>query len=211
MAKPNYVSHDSQAGGAFTADGSGLACNIACPGPAWFWPYHANGAGAVQPVVNTMYLTPLYPGKRCTLTNLAYEITTQGTGSGTQVLRAGIYDASTSDGRPTGAPIVDFGTVDLEATIGVKNWDITDQVLDAKLYWFGSVKQTSGTQSAISAIKFIGGNTYSCIYTCDTASTPGMSTNFLGYLHTGVTGALPTISSLTGHQGTQPLILFKFS
>jgi hypothetical protein len=211
MAKPVYVTKNAEAGGAFTSDSAGLACNIVCPGPAWHWPYHANTGTGAAPTISTMYLTPLFPGKRCTLTNLAYEITTQGTGTGTQLLRAGIYEADTSNGRPTGAALVDFGTVDLEATTGVKNWDITDQVLDAKLYWFGSVKQTSGSQSTASQIKFIGGNAAACIYTCDTASTPGMSTNFLGYLHTGVTGALPTISSLTGHQGTQPLVLFKFA
>lgn len=206
-----YSNINASAGGAFTSDSAGLACNIVCPGPAWHWPYHANTGTGGLPTVSTMYLTPLFPGKRCTLANLAYEITTQGSGTGTQVLRAGIYDASTSDGRPTGAPLVDFGTQDLEATTGVKNWDITNQDLEARLYWFGAVKQTAGSVTTQSQIKMIGGNASACVYTCDTASTPGMSTNFLGYLHTGVTGALPTISSLSGHQGTQPLILFKFA
>lgn len=211
MAKPIYVDHDLTTGGGFTTDSIGFVPNIVAPAPGWHWPYHANTGTGALPTVSTMYLTPLFPGRRCTLTNLAYEITTQGAGTGTQSFRAGIYAADTTNGRPTGAAIVDFGTVDLEATTGVKDWNITDQVLESRLYWFGSVKQTAGSVTTQSQIKMIGSNAAACVYTIDTAATPGMSTNFLGYLHTGVTGALPTISSLTGHQGTQPLVLFKFA
>lgn len=189
----------------------GILPNICAPGAAWVMPYHANGSSTPTFVVNTMYLVPIYPGKACTLSNLAYEITTQGTGTGTQVMRAGIYESSTTTMRPTGSPLVDFGTTDLEATVGIKNWDITNQDLSPKLYWFASVKQTSGTQTTVSVIRFIALPVMNTAYCTDTNATPAtVSTTNLAYTQTSVSGALPTIGTLTGTQASVPSILFKF-
>lgn len=107
--------------------------------------------------------------------------------------------------------MVDFGTVDLEATTGIKLWNITDQDLDPKLYWLASVKQTSGSVTTQSQIYFIGQTTFNSVYCTDTSATPAtFATNILGYYQDSVTGALPSIGTLVGHQGTVPLIQLRF-
>lgn len=208
-----YSSINYNEGAGPTSQLFGMAPNIVTPGPAWHWIYHPNGAAATAPTVSTMYLSPIFPGRPCTLTNLSYQITTQGTGSGTQVFRAGIYAADSTTGRPTGDALADFGTENLEATTGIKVWDITNFAMDPKLYWFGCVKQTSGTQSTVSAIRFMFQNSMNTIFMAsETVTTPtNLDTNALGFQQTGVTGSLPTIDTLVSYQGAVPCVLFKFA
>lgn len=209
-----YSSVNYNSGAGPTSQQFGLTPNIATPGPNWHWTYHPNGSGALSMTAGTIFFSPLFPGRPCTLTTLAYQISTQGTGTGTQLFRAGIYESSSSTGRPTGSPLIDFGTQDLEATTGIKVWNVTNVDLDPKLYWFASVKQTSGGQSTAGAPLGIFQNSTNAFFAAtDTASTPTtLATGALSFQQTGATsGTLPSIGTLTAYQGSVPCVLFKFA
>ena len=161
-----------------------------------------------------MFLNPLFPAKACTLDRIAYEITTQGvSASGTDRMRFGIYNSDNSTGRPTGAPLIDLSDVDLEATTGVKVFDCTNQALDSKLYWFAAVRQTTGSIGTAAVVRHASLPVLSMNFVTDTQTTPTIGTANPGgmmFTQSSVTGALPSIGSLTMSIAAAPVTLYKF-
>lgn len=165
--------------------------------------YSIGQAGSItqsgNPTANSMYLTPFWPGRKCTIKQIAYEIVTLSAGGTTDVMRFGMYN-SDNNGVPSGAALVDWGTFNLMSptTTGVKVLDVTDTALDPTLYWIASVRQTTGSPSTQPVITRQGPDTKNKGLIFQTAATPNIGTNdWGGWLQTGVSGALPTIGSIS--------------
>lgn len=192
-----------------------LGSYISHPSNAWHKAGQAGTVSAGTPAEGTMFLTPFWPGRACTITQLAYEITVQGSSAdGTDEMRAGIYATDDATGLPSGAPVVDFGTTDLEATSGVVVWNVTDQALAPKLYWLARVRQTSGVIVTAAQLRQQIGDNANYRVVKDTASTPSIGTGAGGYgvySQTGVTGALPSIGTLTMGNFASPVLLMQFA
>jgi hypothetical protein len=136
---------------------------------------------------NLMYLTPIYIPNSITLTSLTTYCTAYT--SGTPSVRMGIYNDV--NGKPSGAPIVDAGTVTVNAT-GAFTITIS-QAVTAGRYWLALAIQT-----ATFTVSFHGGNGIGTP-TWTTRSNgigAGYSQNIVAYSQSGVSGALPTIGTL---------------
>ncbi len=89
---------------------------------------------SMTPVLNRAYAQPLWPGRACSLTAIAAEVTVLEIGD----LRAGLY-ADSGSGVP-GDLTTDFGTV-ATGTAGVKTWLPSPIILRPALYWLVIVQQ----------------------------------------------------------------------
>lgn len=142
------------------------------------------GTGALTN--NTMLLTPIWLAAG-TLDQLICEVTTQGASSNT--IRMGLY-ADSGNGRPTGAALVDGGTVSTTASTGNKTVSINTAISSSGWYWFALVSQT-GTAAQIRIISTVMMDVH------PTSSFGGAFGENNGWQQTSVTGALPTIGSLS--------------
>lgn len=100
----------------------------------------STGGGGSQPTEGQLSVRRLWIPAARTLSGLAVQIGTGGTGSAGAVLRLGIF-RSDSNGEPSSL-ILDAGTVDMTATAGtVQTITGLSTVLNPGLYWIGSVLQ----------------------------------------------------------------------
>lgn len=144
---------------------------------------------------DTMFLIPSYLLVGATLSSLAFEV------SGAialAVVRLGIY-GSDATMLPTGAPIADYGTT-LAATTGTKTAAVST-ALAPGLYWIAVVGQTVAPTLRFSA----GQSPWVANATFPSGSGVGWNNAFA---QTGVSGALPTIGTITDSDA--PLIGLKF-
>lgn len=126
-------------------------------------------------VLNQAYALPFVPGRECTLTQMAVNITLLGLGN----VRGGIYAADQNSGLPT-TLISDFGTISTGLT-GQKTWTGLSVSLRPILYYLVTVQQgIVATFSARSSWDPI---------VSETATVFGQDRN--SYNQTGITGALP--------------------
>lgn len=169
---------------------------------------------AGTPSAGDMSLIPMALSRSGTIHQLFFEITTQGvSASGTDVIRFGVYNSDDTTMRPTGAAVVDFGTSDLEATVGVKTFNVTNTALGPRLYWFAIVRQTTGSISTAAQVRRQSPS-HECYKYLSEITVPAIgSTGGLGtsYVQTGVTGALPTIGTLTYDTGNPPSVLVEWA
>lgn len=168
----------------------------------------------LTPAVNEVFCCPFWGKRGLTIDQISYEITTQGvSASGTDELRIGIYNSHASTGGPD-TVLADFGKVDLEATVGVKTFDVTNTVLEPKLYWLATVRQTTGTIGTPAQVRGLLAATRDLGLFNETASPPTMgASNLVGkyaYSAVPVSGAFATFNPANFGIGTaMPWIKYK--
>lgn len=162
--------------------------------------------GAATPAVNELFLVPFYGKRGWTLSEIGYEITTQGvSASGTDELRFGLFAPHASTGQAD-ALVADYGKVDLEATIGVKAFNVADTPLEPQLYWLGAVRQTTGTIGVAGQVRTLTPAPWVRHMFPETGATSTFGTSNIlgkyGYVVSGVSGALPAnVTPLVGGIG----------
>ena len=136
----------------------------------------AYGAPAtITPVGNRAYALPFWPGRRCTITGVAAEVTLLGVGN----LRAGLYTADPATGAPN-TLVADWGTVST-GLLGVKTWSVS-QVVRPVLYWLVLAQQ------GLIAVGLRSRDTWDPIVSDD---TPVLNANRNAYYKDGFSGAFP--------------------
>lgn len=178
---------------------------------AWYQlPYHGTRSVAT-PTAGDCYYVPMYMN-RLTIDKIAAEITTQGvSASGTDVLRVGLYNASSTTGLPSGSPVIDFGTIDLEGAAAVTVLNVTNTALTPGLYWFAIVRQTTGTVGTPAVLRlsaFVNANA-SLIYQTGVTPTLGAGAREYCLKETGVNGALSTPGTMVASSDQVPVILYQ--
>lgn len=96
-----------------------------------------NPSGAAFPIINRMYVTPIYISEPCTVTGLALNMTAAADAS--NVVRLGLYQAG-SDGYP--GTILDQGTVAADST-GAKTATVSIAVTPG-WHWLAAAPQGTG-------------------------------------------------------------------
>lgn len=149
------------------------------------WHTDGQGSAAQGPtiVVSRAYATPLWPGRVCTLTDIAMNIGAASSTPGT--VRAGLYFADAATGLPAGL-VADWGTV--VESVASKIWSSLNQALSPNLYWCVlSLQGASGGTPTWSSR-----NISHPLVTEANAGTPNPNTNRTAhYSDTGFTGAFP--------------------
>lgn len=115
--QPTYIS-----GGYYGAGGNGQAA-----AGGWF--------------LDQLYCMPIFIGRRTAFDRIGARL---GAGTATLVVRLGIYN---DNNGPSGAPVLDAGTVD-GATASADKVIVIDQTLDPGLYWLAGIPQVAGTIGA---------------------------------------------------------------
>jgi hypothetical protein len=151
--------------------------------------YSCFNSGAVttqQLVANTVYYLPFFVPEVAAWTRLGINVTTGVSGAA----RLGIYN--NVGGVPSGAPLLDAGTV---ATTSTGEQEITiSQTLAPGWYWLAIVANATATLTAES----VSGSTQ----LIGLGSASGSAADALYYTQASTYGALPTVGTLTGVTGT---------
>lgn len=179
---------------------------FAVPPPSWAFPtqqgnyFYCGGVhitrSSTSATLNAMYLTPFQIMQDDTLTLVSLEVTAS---IASALIRGGIYGVG-SNLKPSGSPVVDYGTIS-GATIGVATFSVST-ALTAGLYYFAVVGQT-----AAPTLRFTTGFSP---FVADSVFVTGTSVGIgNGFIQSGVSGALPTIGALSS-TGT-PLVALKFA
>lgn len=167
-------------------------------GPA----FGTTGVGEVQRHNSFFCGIWLHPG---TLDRIGVEVTTA---QASTTVRLGIYGTST-DGLPTGAPILDAGTVDASTT-GFKEITVSQAISAAGWYWLSATAQ-GGSGADVQVRRIIGGTRQpvAAIATRIVDASPAV----VGIRTMGGTtsGALPTIGALNYGDSTTPQIVVRYS
>ena len=164
--------------------------------------YYLNGmaGGNFTPSLNQLYLTPL-PFWYVTISAIAMQVVLSG-GAGS-VVRLGLY--AWGDGEPSGSPIIDAGIVSATSS-GVKEVAITPtNVTHACLamVWQG------GTPNAVSGLSATGSQVGGMLVGSATAILGAPTFPATCWTVAGVTGALPSISSVGTLGDFAPRMLVK--
>lgn len=154
---------------------------------------------AHNPAVNDVYYCPFWGKRGLTIDQLAYEITTQGvSASGTDEMRFGVYASHVDTGMPD-ALVVDFGKIDLEATIGVKTFDVTNTAMPPGLLWMAACRQQTGSIGTPGQVRGLVGATSARTLFGESGGPTMGSGNFIGryaYNAIPVSGAFPANASV---------------
>ena len=158
-------------------------------------------------ILSRLYLTPMYLSGN-SFDRISFR-TASGTYSGTGVYRLGIYNVDLTTGRPT-TVYLDAGTVN--ATSNSTNYEITiSSTPPAGYYYLAFVEQTAPSGGGnVAAITLTDANDGIALGTYPAIDSAAASYNTF-YYQAGVTGALPTISSLTISTGAIPMVLLRMS
>ena len=164
--------------------------------------YYLNGmsGGHFTPSLNALYLTPL-PFWHVTISAIAMQVVVSG-GAGS-VVRLGLY--AWGDGEPSGSPIIDAGIVSATSS-GVKEVAITPtNVTHACLamVWQG------GTPNAVVGLSTTGSQVGGMLVGSATAILGTSTFPATCWTVAGVTGALPSISSVGTLGDFAPRMLVK--
>lgn len=145
----------------------------------------------------SLRLSPFFVPNPVTLSRIGGEITV--VGDAASVLRLGIYNDD-GTGRP-GNLVLDAGTISgNSATVQ----EITiSQPLNAGWYWFGgAVQGVTTTQPTV--------RTLNVIQSIDVGTViPASGMSMINFLMSGVTGALPSVTSGLGTGGGGPRVFLK--
>ena len=156
---------------------------------AYYKPPIASGtlAGATAGS-NAMFLTPIYIPNSITLTSLTTYCTAYT--SGTPSIRMGVYNDV--NGIPSGSPLVDAGAVTVNAT---GPFTITiSKAVTAGRYWLAWVAQTTTFTATFHGNNGVTTPTWT---TQSNGIGAAYAQNMISYRQTGVSGALPSIGTLT--------------
>lgn len=165
-------------------------------------PSHTATSTTVLSTLNTMYLMPVDVAVAMTFSGIASNVNAVAAGTGLAI-RLGLYNDDGTGAKPSGSATIDAGTFD--PTIGTGDRLISffaNQTLQPGRYWLalalqGTTLTTSPTFTSISLINQIGlanlGNNSHRVWSMS-----------------GVSGALPTLSSLF-RAGTNPIIGLKLA
>ena len=137
---------------------------------------------------NRLYYFPFFVPDATTFTRIGINVTTGAAGNA----RLGIYN--NSNGIPSGAPLLDAGTVDVSTT-GEKEIVIS-QALPVGWHWLALVSDAAPTLTAE--------NLATAVLLCNVGSLSGSAGNVTHVQQTFTFAALPTPSSITGANLTTP-------
>lgn len=169
------------------------------------WHVDGQGSGAQGPtiVVSRAYATPVWPGRACTLTDVAMNIGAASSTPGT--VRAGLYASDSATGLPSSL-VADWGTV-VESAAS-KIWSTLAQPLAPVLYWsvFALQGASGGTPT------WSGRNITHPLVTEANAGTPNPNTNRTAhYSDTGFSGAFPSTFGALAGIIVGPSVAYKFT
>lgn len=169
----------------------------AIPGEYWSYP---TVHGTVVTTAGSMLLTPAYFPLARTISRIGGEVTAGAVGS---TLSLGIY-ASDSNGRPTGDPVLDAGTIDGNSATAQELTVSFAAAMDT-LYWLAALP-AGGTPTirslATTGVSFSGAQT-------SLANALGTGVSRQGLVQASVVGtALPTIGTLA-ISGSPALVAIK--
>lgn len=172
--------------------------------------YHGSSTG-VTPVSGECYYIPqVMP--RVTIDQLYVETTVASVdSSSTDVIRVGLYNPSATTGLPSGSPVIDFGTFNLETAVPGVALDVTNTTV-AGLYWWAVVRQVTGTPSTAGQVRssnFTSPYSGLLYQTTSLPVTNGAGSRFYTFKETGVSGALGTPGTLTLSADSVPIIWYK--
>lgn len=169
--------------------------------------WHVDGFGSAAQgptiVVSRAYFVPIWPGRECTLTDIAMNVGAAFSTPGT--LRAGLYTANMDTYRPS-ALVGDYSTV-VEAT-GSKAWTGITAALGVTMYFACVVAQggTGGTPTWSSR------NCSHPLITETNASAPNPNTQRSAYYSdTGYSGTLPAAAGAMAGIIVGPSLAFKLT
>jgi hypothetical protein len=158
----------------------------------------AYGAQATANVpAGTMFALPFQPGRTCTLTAVAANVTLALVGG---VLRFGLYTA-TAGGLP-GALVSDFGTVSVGVT-GIRQISGLSTVVRPVLHYLVVGRQGGAVN--------LGLTTRATGDPIVSEASPTIAGNFSAYTQTGITGALPASFGTPAGVDTGPSIAAQLS
>jgi len=167
----------------------------------WIKVFNSAALDTATLVEDTTYYIPIY------LAGYALDRIACRTGasySGTSTVRLGLYNASTTTGKPT-TVYLDAGTV--SATASNTNYEITiSNTPPAGYYYFAINMQTSPTTPAFAAT--VAASTYFSFFMPTTASV-NTTTYFSRYEETGITGAFATAGTLSVGTANIPLMAVR--
>ena len=177
-----------------------LVANLA-PSAVGYW--YAPSPGGVSTSVaaaNSLTLVPwVVSSSSVTVDRVAVSVTSAGsTGS---VIRLGVYGST--DGRPSGSPVADWGPVTTETT-GVRELTISTTV-DRGVYWLAAVAQGSPTTYPTTRVP----SSVPGVVLGDSAASV-LDTGLRGFRVSGVTGTLGSISA-TVNSGTPILVAVRYA
>lgn len=179
----------------------------------WMKVSQAGSVGAGAPTVGDMMLYPFWPGRKMTVAQMAFEITTQGISvSGTDNMRFGWYGSDATTGFPTGSALADYGQSSIENAVGVVVINPNDFAMDPILYWFAAVRQTTGSIGTAGQVRQQSAHPSNYAFVKQTAGTPLIGTdggNYGYFVQGGVTGVLPAIVSVAPINANAPLVLLQ--
>jgi hypothetical protein len=143
----------------------------------------SGAVSAIAPTINRAYAQPLWPGRECTLTGAAIEVTLLAVGNA----RAGVYQ--NTSGNVPGTLLADFGTV-ATGLLGVKTWTPTPVLLRPVLHWLVIVQQ------GLLSVSLRARDTWEPMVSDTSAVVSGYRN---AYYVDGVSGALPgTFGAIAG-------------
>lgn len=152
-------------------------------------------AATVVSVLNSGYALPIIPGRSCTLTAMAINVTVLGIGN----VRGAVYAANQNSGLPS-TLISDLGTIST-GLAGVKTWGSLSISLRPILYYLCVVQQ--GVATTLSSR-----TTWDPIVS-ETSATFGTNANC--YTITGVSGAWPASFGTPAGTGAGPAIMAQLT
>ena len=160
---------------------------------AWHnWGY--GNAATINAVDNRLYCMPFWPGRICTLTGMATNVTVALVGG---IMRYGIY--TSSDGVLPTNLLADFGTVTAGAT-GIRSITGLTTRVRPVLHYLVVARQSAGATLTVSA--------RSAWDPIVSDTTPTITANTNAYFYDTITGALPaTLGTPDGtDQGPCPVV-----
>lgn len=145
--------------------------------------YGSAAQGSAAPVVSRGYAIPIWPGRKCTLTDLAMNIGAAFTTAGN--IRAGMYESDPDTGLPADL-ITDYGTQTATAT--TRSWTGLSTILYPRLYWTVLAWQGGSAGSPTYSAR----NIAHPLIAETNAGAPNSNTNMTAYYRdTAFSGAFP--------------------
>lgn len=157
-------------------------------------PYGATGTANVP--VNQMFALPFWPGRRCTLTGMAANVTLALVGGN---LRMGIYE---SDGVLPTTLLADYGTVSAGVT-GVRSITGLSTVVRPVLHYL-----VIGRQGGVVNLGLTTRVTWDPIVS---ETSPTITGALNSYVQTGISGALPASFGTPAGLDTAPAVSVQLS
>lgn len=163
--------------------------------------YGSAAQNSTTTTVNRAYAVPIWPGRKCTLSDLTINIGASFTTAGN--VRAGLFDSDDDTGLPVNR-ITDYGTV--AATVGTKLWTGLTDVLYPRLYFHVFTWQGGSGGTPTFSVRNIA---HPLIHEVN-ASAVNPNTNATAYYtDTGFSGAYPATFGTVAGSAMGPTAAWK--